>query len=124
MAVIVEASHSRPHFAGPSYVRVGSETITATSKQFEEMIASRNSKARPFLEAKRKGEGITVFYWTYGMNNRLAGAATFSDCTVIKCTPHYVVFKPPKDNPILADYDRIILKWNHTTNQLQVDIDG
>ena len=124
VAVIVEASHNRPHFAGPSYVRVGSETVTATAKQFEELITSRNSKARPLLEAKRKGEGITVFYWMYGISNRLAGPATFSDCAVIECTPHYVVFKPPRDNSISAGYDRITLKWNHTTNQLQVDIDG
>jgi hypothetical protein len=124
VAVIVEASYNRPHFTGPSYVRVGSETVTATPKQFEQLIASRNSKARPLLEATRKGQGITVFYWMYGISNRLAGPATFSDCTVIECTPHYVVLKPPRDNPISAGFDRITLKWNATTNQLQVDIDG
>ena len=124
VAVIVRASHNKPHFAGPAFVRSGSRSERASEEIFNELIASRNSKARPLLEAKRKGEGITVFYWTYGMSNRLAGAATFSDCTVVECTPHYAVLKPPNDNPISADYNRMFLKWNHTTNQLQVDIDG
>lgn len=124
LAVIVRASHNKPHFAGPAFIRSGSQSKRASEENFNELIATRNNKARPLLEAKRKGEGITVFFWMYGRSNRLAGASTFADCTIIECTPHYAVFKPPRDSPISADYERMTLKWNNTTNQLQVDIDG
>ncbi len=69
------------------------------------------------------GAHVIVFNWMFGRSNRLAGATTH-DCTVIECTPHYVVFKPLTDNPISADYERITLKRNFPKNQLQVDIDG
>jgi predicted HTH transcriptional regulator len=45
LAVIVRGSQNRPHFAGPSYVRDGSQTVEASREQFEWMIAERGSKA-------------------------------------------------------------------------------
>jgi len=124
VAVIVQASHNKPHFAGPAFVRSGSESKKASEEIFNRLIASRNSKARPLLEAMRKGEKVTVFYWSHGRNNRLVGAFPYPDCAVIECTPHYVEFQSATSQPISADYDRITLKRNHSTNQLQVDIDG
>jgi Schlafen, AlbA_2 len=44
LAVIVRGSENRPHFAGPSYVRDGSQTVEASKDQFERLIAERNSK--------------------------------------------------------------------------------
>lgn len=44
LCVIVPGSPRRPHFAGPAYVRVGSETLDATPALYEAMIAERNSK--------------------------------------------------------------------------------
>lgn len=60
VAVIVEASHKRPHFAGASYVRVGSESVAASERQFEHLIASRTSVARFILEAMRKGDVVLI----------------------------------------------------------------
>jgi Putative DNA-binding domain len=46
LAVIVPGSAQRPHFSGPSYVRIGPETREASEKQYEELIAQRSSKVR------------------------------------------------------------------------------
>lgn len=44
LAVIVPGSILRPHFAGPSYVRMGSETFEASASQMETLIASRTGE--------------------------------------------------------------------------------
>jgi hypothetical protein len=54
LAVIVPGSPLRPHFAGPSYVRRGSESIIASEEQFAELISSRNSKSSMILSFKGK----------------------------------------------------------------------
>src|SRR6266567_995778 len=42
LAVIIPGSELRPHFAGLSYVRRGSETYEASEQEFEELIAQRS----------------------------------------------------------------------------------
>jgi hypothetical protein len=54
LAIIVLGSELRPHFAGPSYVRKGSETLVGSEEQFAELIAGRNSKANKILSFKSK----------------------------------------------------------------------
>jgi len=54
LAIIVPGSELRPHFAGPSFVRVGSETREASDEQFDQLIATRNSKAHTILSFKGK----------------------------------------------------------------------
>jgi hypothetical protein len=58
LAVIIPGSELRPHFAGLSYVRKGSESVEASDEQFSELIAQRNSKAARILAWK--GKTITV----------------------------------------------------------------
>jgi hypothetical protein len=58
LAVVIPGSELRPHFAGLSYVRRGSETIEASEEQFSQLIAQRNSKAARILAWK--GKAITV----------------------------------------------------------------
>jgi hypothetical protein len=47
LAVIIPGSESRPHFAGLSYVRRGSENVPASEEQFSELIAQRSSQVSP-----------------------------------------------------------------------------
>ena len=49
LAVIVRSSNNKPHFAGQAFVRIGSESVSASPEVFEELIASRNDKARQML---------------------------------------------------------------------------
>lgn len=44
LAVIVPGSPSRPHFAGPPYVRDGSQSVVASSRQYETLRAARIGK--------------------------------------------------------------------------------
>ncbi len=60
LAIVIPRSPDRPHFAGHSYVRVGSETKKASNEQFAELIAQRNSKSREILNWK--GKLITLAY--------------------------------------------------------------
>lgn len=54
IAAVVPYSDQRPHFAGKAYVRRGTETVDATAAQYDELIATRNSKAREILNWKSK----------------------------------------------------------------------
>lgn len=116
VAVIVRPDHNRPHFAGPAYVRVGSESRKASESEFDQLIASRISKARPLLEAKLKGELVSVSQWHFG--NR----SSPQDCTVIECTPVLAVFQPNSGGPISGDYDRLRLGRAADGKQLSVEI--
>ena len=118
VAVIVQPDHNRPHFAGPAYVRVGSESIKASERQFDELMASRVSKARPLLEAKRKGELVSVSQWAYGIRS------TPEDCAVVECTPVLAVFQPKSGGPISADYEGMRLGRAGDGKQLSVQIEG
>jgi hypothetical protein len=74
LAVIVPHSKNRPHFSGPAYVRSGSETIVASEEQFNDLIASRNSKVALILQHKGEtayvenslhtAHGPSLSYWT------------------------------------------------------------
>ena len=61
IAVVVEFSKDRPHFAGHAFVRVGSETVKASQRLFEELVASRNDKARRILREKGKVVSVVSF---------------------------------------------------------------
>lgn len=52
VAVLINASNDRPHFSGPTFVRVGSKTVAASEQVYEELIASRNSKTGQILRNK------------------------------------------------------------------------
>jgi Putative DNA-binding domain len=52
VAVLIEASPERPHFAGPAFVRRGSESVAASKEVYEQLIASRNTKAGKILRNK------------------------------------------------------------------------
>jgi len=58
VAVTVQASAQRPHFAAPAYVRNGPKTEKASPSMYEELIASRNTSAGAIL--RHKGEVVTV----------------------------------------------------------------
>ncbi|MBI3938555.1 MAG: ATP-binding protein [Betaproteobacteria bacterium] len=58
LAIVVPASNNKPHFAGPAYVRRGSESVAASAEVFDELVHSRNSKCAAVL--KLKGQVVSV----------------------------------------------------------------
>jgi predicted HTH transcriptional regulator len=54
VAAVVSHSRNRPHFTGHAYIRRGSENVNVTKDLYEDMIASRNTKAGKLLAEKGK----------------------------------------------------------------------
>jgi Putative DNA-binding domain len=82
VAVIAYGSPDRPHFAGKSYVRDGTQTKEASESNIEELIAKRSSKVAEIL--KWKGQEITV-NWQQQM---MARKFEVQDCDAVLRTPY------------------------------------
>ncbi len=87
LAVSVEASNKRPHFAGPAYVREGSQSKVASDKLYEELIAGRNEKAGKILRSK----GHPITYRPYQVDRfGRRGILYAIECLVEGCDAHVV----------------------------------
>lgn len=85
LAIVIPGSPQGPHFAGPSYVRVGSESKVASEEQFGSLIASRCSKVREIL--KWRGELVTV------EATRRDGVIVVAEEMVVDCNQFYVTLE-------------------------------
>ena len=89
VAVVIPFSKTRPHFAGPAFVRVGSQSVKASDSQYEELILSRTDKARQLILYKANH----IFVLVRGINYRLGSNEPFSggghceerECKVDRC---------------------------------------
>lgn len=96
VAIIVDASHDKPHFAGPAYVRQGSQSVKASKRLFEEMVDARHSRVKAVL-GMRDLPAITVI----GLGHRLGVmdrdvAASYregAECKVMACDAHTVTLQ-------------------------------
>ena len=89
LAVIVPGSADRPHFAGQAYVREGSRSVVASKPQFEELVASRNSKTYEILQWK--GKAITVDLMRAEAQALMTGPVVGSqEYIVVDCNQFYV----------------------------------
>jgi len=94
LAVIVRGSTGRPHFAGPSYVRSGSESVVASEPQFSSLIAERNSKTYEIL--KWMGQMITFRIPTgaaVSVGGLLHSGGHRSPCRVVGCNQFFVTLE-------------------------------
>ena len=98
LLVIVHGSGDRPHFAGLSYVRVGSQTVEASEDQFRELIAQRQSKARLILEWTGK-EVMWISRNTHP-NKSIYQDSVSADITtvVVGCNSHFATFQMKTSN--------------------------
>lgn len=111
IAVVVPPSGTKPHFTGPAYVRVGSESPKASQQQFDELILSRIDKAGAIL--KHKNDVFTVLGIGYklGSNKPLsdAGYREMRECRIEACTAHLVTLQD------IARGDRFAEPLEHVT---------
>ena len=99
LAVIVSHSDQRPHFSGPAFIRVGSESVVASEKVYEELINSRVDKCHRILREKEKT-------WTVRRVGRNVGDPIMMgdpytrvlECTIEECNAHYVRFEDISSN--------------------------
>ena len=115
VAVEVPYSPNRPHFSGPAYVRVGSETVKASEEQFEELILSRIDPLREIL--KWKDAKITVI--TRGKklgDTKKLGVADYrtrSECSVMECTAHHVrLFSHDENRKVTEPVRNVTVSWD------------
>ena len=89
LAVVIPGSPSRPHFAGPSYVRDDNKSVLASRDQFDHLIAERNSKAYEIL--KWRGKIVTKRIVQTANRN-----ATYeSPVVIVDCNQFYVRLANP-----------------------------
>ncbi len=90
IAVVIEHSVNKPHFAGPAYVRTGSECVNATPEQYEALINSRNDKCR-FIE-NNKGLIFTVIVINkkLGSTKQVGRCRASHECSVEECNQHFI----------------------------------
>lgn len=89
LAALVTASKDRPHFSGPAYVRVGAESVKASPKVYDELIASRNTKAGKILRIKDEHQHIA--FRCFERDKWLRQRQVFSiECQIEECDGHSV----------------------------------
>jgi hypothetical protein len=99
VAVVVSASRDKPHFAGPAYVRQGSESVKASKRLFDEMVDVRHSTVAAIV--RLKDSPITV----YGLGHRLGQVMRVAgdyreaaECKVTACDAHTVTLQRLSDS--------------------------
>ncbi len=123
LAVIIPGSELRPHFAGLSYVRRGSESIEASEEQFAELIAQRDSKAARILAWK--GKNITVINRAaiptiggYYSESQWPNSTVVTDCNQFYVTLQAVIHEPPSSFPL----SRVEINFDNMRQKLQLEI--
>ncbi len=116
LAVIVPGSETRPHFAGPSYVRIGSETMAASESQYQALIAQRQSKAYEIL--KQKGMKVMVNTIIY-RGDRPYPKKT--EALIVDCNPFYTTYLS-SGNRVSVPLSWIELSYDHSGDLLQMEI--
>lgn len=92
LAIVIPGSEARPHFSGPSYVRVGSESRKASEGQFNRLLTSRNSKAREIL--KWRGKLVTVDNMNVASQvSRVGSVGSRERLSVVDCNQFYATLE-------------------------------
>ena len=113
LAVIVWSSELRPHFAGRSYIRKGSETFEASEEQFAELIARRNSKANMILRFKEKEVSVV----NYG------GTSVPEAMLVAECNQFWVTIAPLQGGRRVSyPLSRVKINFDDERNRLKLEI--
>ena len=116
LAVIIPGSELRPHFAGLSYVRRGSQSDPASEEQFAELIARRNSKAALILAWK--GKNVTVFIRSGDSEIPWPNSTVLVDCNQFYLTLQKVLQEPPSSFPL----SRVEISFDNLKGRLQLEI--
>jgi len=121
LAVIIPGSDLRPHFAGLSYLRRGSETIEASDQQFAELIATRNSKTARILSWKDKT--VTVINRAQTVRGVGSSDSRWPDNTrVVNCDQFYATLQVGGDAEQSFPLSRVEVNFDNLWHRLQLEI--
>ena len=126
VAVVVPESFARPHFAGPAYVREGSESVLASDRLFEDLITSRTDLGRAIL--RHKGKVITVIAHRKKLGNtKSLGDSRYMArhaCRVESCNPHYVnLYDLTTEQIVTEPLKNITVSFDHKFSRFQLDVE-
>lgn len=124
LAVIVPGSPERPHFAGPAYIRDGSQSVPSSAKQFDLLIAERSSKVREILKWKNKA---VTFRLSAQKNMQVvmalgtSGGGTLAG-TVVDCNQFYLTVESifEKNSLISFPVNAIDINFDHHEHRLEL----
>lgn len=119
LAVIVPGSPSRPHYAGPLYLRDGSQTIIAKAEQHELLLAYRVGKARALREWLGKTITIRTFSRVEGVGYRLDQSVL--DATVIECN-HFYLTVMMNNRRWSYPLGRFEIAYDHVRDRLEIEV--
>jgi hypothetical protein len=122
LAVIIPGSELRPHFAGLSYVRKGSESIEASDQQFAALIAQRNSMAARILSWK--DEKVTVMMDIPVIRPPLENTVTNRqfEAVVVDCDQFYVTLRQSDGVQRSFPLSRVEINFDNTHKRLLLEI--
>jgi hypothetical protein len=122
LAVIVPGSDSRPHFAGPSYVRRGPETFEASDEQLDDLISSRSGKVYQLF--RYIGKPVTVVNCSVLGNGQLTRGRSAVDPFVMSCNEFWVTLQMPAPGKGLHSYmlKDVDLTYDNQSERLQLEI--
>lgn len=119
LAVIVSGSQSKPHFAGPLYVRDGSQTVVATSQHYESLLSSRVGKIYELQKWIGRLITLRMFDRPYPGSNSLVQTA--HDVTVIAVNQFYLTLLLNNRHwsyPI----SRFEIAYDHVADRLEIEL--
>lgn len=122
LAVVIPHSQDKPHFAGPAYVREGSQNVTASARLFEELITTRLSK--PYEILKWRGKTVTVEeIGKYLGSTKIIGPKYRArrECEVKDCTPHSITLRDISQLKDLTEpLDNVQLSYDNSKDRLML----
>jgi hypothetical protein len=115
VVVTVYPSKDKPHFAGPAFIRSGSESIPASRELFEELISSRNDKARLLLQHRDQHTSVLLDKLaSYNVPFRYR-------CKVLDCNSFFANFRDESSGiHYSVSLEKISIQWDNAMNMLLI----
>ena len=121
LAIIVQGSPNRPHYAGLPYIRIGTESRKADVDNVEHLTAERDPKAYEIL--KWKGKVVTVDSLHIPEAAIRMGRVSTSVLSKIKdCNQFWVTFEDGQGQISSVALRRIELSFDHIRNHLKLEL--
>ena len=121
LAIIIPGSAARPHFAGPAFIRDGSQTVEATSAQYESLIASRLGKV---YELQRwLGKSITLRELRRESGIAYVVNVTNQPATVVSANQFYVTLNVNSRNHSYP-LSKVDITYDNVSDRLELRVEG
>jgi hypothetical protein len=119
LAVIVPGSSAKPHYAGPLYLRDGSQTVVATGERHDAMLALRLGKTRELQRWVGKSITLRIISRRQGMGYALDQSE--HDAAVLACNQFYLTLKF-NNRQWSYPLSRFDIAYDHVRDRLEIEL--